>query len=291
MKGLLLPENKRRTRQVVVVLGMHRSGTSVVTKSLELLGVSLGTRLFGARSDNPKGFWEDRDVVEIDDSLLACVGASWNTLIADPLRYLSEDTRSGVMATAVDLLCSRVSEFGLWGFKDPRCCRLIPFWRKAFDSAECGPLFVLVVRNPLSVAASLLVRDQMTRSDSLALWVQHVLPLLRDTNGHPRVVIDYDLFLQEPFTHLNRIAKALDLPTPKQGDPAVREYLDRFMSRNLRHAAHTIEELRSTPECSEAVGSLYELALSVVRGDATMDSDRFATRLHDISRALETSRS
>jgi hypothetical protein len=56
--------------KLIVVLGMHRSGTSTVTKSLELMGVGLGANLHPAGFDNPKGFWEDRERIEINDKLL-----------------------------------------------------------------------------------------------------------------------------------------------------------------------------------------------------------------------------
>ena len=63
-------KKKVNQQRLIVVLGMHRSGTSAITKSLELLGVGLGSELHPAGFDNPKGFWEDRDCLEINERLL-----------------------------------------------------------------------------------------------------------------------------------------------------------------------------------------------------------------------------
>ena len=68
-------------RQLVVILGMHRSGTSLVTKSIELLGYTLGDNLMPSGVDNPKGFWEDLDIVQFNDKLLASNQTSWDSLL------------------------------------------------------------------------------------------------------------------------------------------------------------------------------------------------------------------
>ena len=113
-------------RKIIVVLGMHRSGTSVVTKSLELLGVGLGDNMHPAGFDNPKGFWEDRDCLEINEELLAHLGSAYDG-IEFSWEHVERDSQIKKLASrAKTALEQNLKNFnGLWGFKDPRTCRLL----------------------------------------------------------------------------------------------------------------------------------------------------------------------
>ena len=119
--------------RIIVVLGMHRSGTSAITYSLKLLGVGLGDNLHPAGFDNPKGFWEDRDCLEINEKLLSQFGSaiyrfdfawecSWDDVSIKALK-----------SEAKQLVSRKLTENkGLWGFKDPRTCRLLSFLAQGF---------------------------------------------------------------------------------------------------------------------------------------------------------------
>jgi glycosyltransferase involved in cell wall biosynthesis len=266
--------NLEETR-IIVVLGMHRSGTSAVTKSLELLGANLGIQLHQARFDNPTGFWEDVEVVRINESLLSHYQSSWQLFAEEPMHELSDHPLSEIFEKAVELVRSRAHQYGLWAFKDPRTARFIPFWKHVLSSAGLEPLFVITCRNPLSVAASLAARDELPTAKCAYLWTQHMLPTLRDTVGNRRVIVDYDVFLSDPLAQVCRIATALGLPVPLPTEPAVTAYLENFLRTDLRHTTHTLEDLRNCEDVPKCVGSLYELLLSAARDEISTDALTF----------------
>src|SRR6185312_12242151 len=77
--------------RAILVLGMHRSGTSAVTRVLNLLGADLGSRLVAPAADNPAGFWEHADAVKINDDLLQALGRTWYDMRDMPANWLESD--------------------------------------------------------------------------------------------------------------------------------------------------------------------------------------------------------
>lgn len=274
-------------KRVVIVLGMHRSGTSAITKSLELLGIELGEKLHRPNSHNPKGYYEDTEVVRINDKLLWMCECSWHMFLENQLREIPENVVSEVCAEAVELVQTRTTQFRRWGFKDPRATRLIPFWKQIIESAGFEPVFLIINRNPLSVAASLATRDQFSAAKSAYLWAQHTLPAFRDTAGYTRVIVDYDLFLAKPLEHITRVADAFELPVPNADEPAVKDYLEEFLTNGLRHTTHTLEDLRNSPFMPADVVSLYELSWSAANEEISLDSEEFRARLGVLESNLE----
>src|SRR3954463_15298504 len=113
-------------RTAVCVLGFHRSGTSMTTRLLNLLGVELGGDLLPANHDNPRGFWEPRWMVRLNDEILSAVDASY---MVPPRLDAPWDTLEALRARAGALLDDNLGEFSLFAVKDPRLCLTWPFWQ------------------------------------------------------------------------------------------------------------------------------------------------------------------
>ncbi|MFO1395970.1 MAG: hypothetical protein U1F48_02805 [Burkholderiales bacterium] len=224
-------------QRVVVVPGMHRAGTSVVARGLQALGLDLGNALMSADPRmNARGFFEDTELVHLDDELLALHGADWKSVA---LLAGSDWTRAGLASAHDDarvLLARKLAPTGRFAFKDPRVPRLLPFWQRAFAALDVDDGYVIAVRHPLAVIASLTARDALDPRRSAWLWVTHLVCALRYTQGRPRVVVDYDRLLAAPERELARMAAALALPAP--ASDSVRAYRDGFLSEDLRHARH-----------------------------------------------------
>lgn len=143
-------------KQIVVVLGMHRSGTSAITRGLEVLGINLGDRLLPAESENnEKGFWEDIDITAFNVDLLAAMGHDWHTLAPiRPDEFHSEPIAS-LKLRAAQLLRNKLTETDWFGVKDPRMARLMPFWQTVFNHLQLNVSYVIACRNPMNVARSL----------------------------------------------------------------------------------------------------------------------------------------
>lgn len=221
----------------IVVLGMHRSGTSSVTGLLGRCGVWLGREadMTGASAQNPKGFFERRDMRNICDALLHSAGADW-WRIADfavdriPERTLAEEGEQ------FSLLTAQMATHGVWAVKEPRLCLLFPVLRQYLDNPVC----LVVHRDPLAVAKSLRVRNGFSIFHGLALWEVYMRAALAASEGRPRIVMSYDSLVAAPA------AEAETLVTRLRGfgmeglvaDPEVCE----FISPSLRHEVRTEEE-------------------------------------------------
>ena len=145
------------SRLGVIVLGMHRSGTSVVSRLLNLLGLSPGpdADLVPPSDSNPAGHWENASLNLVNQRLLAALGghASAPPPLAEGWEAAPELERLRREAAA---LAGSVLAAEQWAWKDPRTCLTLPFWLRVLDVPVAA---VLVRRHPLEVARSLEARD------------------------------------------------------------------------------------------------------------------------------------
>ena len=222
--------------RVVAVLGMHRSGTSLVARAVGALGVPLGDNLWGPREeDNPTGFWEDRDVVELDKELLERAGVDWNSLVVPEARSWTGASFQDLKERALAVVRERLSHHGAWAFKDPRAARVLPFWVEVLRAAGADASYVLTVRHPVNVAASLGRRDGLPALHSHLLWVEHVCSALAGTAGARRCLVDYDGLVERPAEQARRLAGALGLEITPGVAAEIDGFAGSFVEDGLRH--------------------------------------------------------
>jgi hypothetical protein len=276
------------SQKVIVVLGMHRSGTSAIARSLEFIGVGLGDNLHPAGFDNPKGFWEDRECLEINEELLSHLGSAYDRLDLAWERLKNDTFIKALNVKAKQIIIRKLSENnGLWGFKDPRTCRLLSFWHDVFDSVGCETNYVIVLRNPLSVASSLVKRNNTPFEKSCYLWLQHMLPAVLDSEESPRLVVDYDLFMDAPLKQLFRISAKIRLPILDEDGDSVREYIDDFLDNSLRHTKFSVKDVALDNRVPLDVISAYQLLLSASRDESSLDSPEICTSFKEINDRLK----
>ncbi|WP_315918685.1 glycosyltransferase [Vibrio fluvialis] len=239
---------------VVVVLGMHRSGTSALTKALQVLGVSLSENLMPGGEFNPKGHWEDLDVVSINDRLLLEYGAIWSSPT-----WVEVDFNSQLVALlldeAVDLIKRRTNEFNLWGFKDPRTSRLLSFWQEAFKVAQVQAKYVYALRNPLDIARSLARRDGFSHKHSFLLWLMHTLPNLSLLADESVEFITFSALLTNPHDVIERLSKQLGFSVVDEDN--CKEFIDEFIDPSLSHSDAKLTDLFSDDAYFEPILPLY----------------------------------
>jgi len=179
----------------LLVLGMHRAGTSVLTHLLSSMGCHAGTpeSLKPGDSANERGYWERWDVWALNEQILAAAGATWREVADLDLGSLAADVRGRFEAHARDLV-AELDEHRPWVIKDPRLCLLLPLWRPALTA----PVFVVAHRDPLETARSLQARDGLPLAVGLALWEIHNLAALRHSLGAPRLCVSHHRLLSDP---------------------------------------------------------------------------------------------
>ena len=209
------PES-RPAKRLVLVLGMHRSGTSALAGMLDKLGVELGNELLPPTRGNPKGYFEHSRVLEAHEALLEALHRGW----MDP-RSLPEDwTQTAAAGAARGVLAELVADLlagaQVAAVKDPRICRVLPLWMEVAARAGARPAALLVVRHPDEVASSLERRGGMSRARAHLLWMTHLLDAERDSRDLPRAFVSYDALLADWRAELGRIGEALPgwLPAP-----------------------------------------------------------------------------
>ena len=176
----------------VFVVGMHRSGTTAATRTLDLMGVPTCVEgdLAPGWVGNPAGHWESLTLMRIDDELLRDADAAW--WCPPPLREgLWSSSEVEERRAAFDA----VHPTPQWVAKDPRICVTLPFWRRALGRPLVA---VLLLRHPLEIAASHASRDGFPPAFGLALWERYLHHALRGLAGMPVYVTRYDDLLGDP---------------------------------------------------------------------------------------------
>lgn len=223
-------------RIAYVVLGMHRSGTSSIAGSLVALGATPPATLMRPMPDNPLGFWESDRIMHLNDGILAAAGSDWKDWRSvDPL-LLEGPTGQDFVNEAIEALLSEFGGADAMVLKDPRICRIYPFWRTALQSAGFEPIVILPVRHPDKVARSLNERNGLPMEHGWYLWLRHVLDAERDSRDDRRMIATFDSFAAnwpERFASLAALS-GVDLAMT---DPDALAEATRFWARDVPSAS------------------------------------------------------
>jgi len=218
----------------VLVLGMHRSGTSAMAGALARLGVPLGGPLMDGAEDNPGGYFEHRELVAAHDELGLRRGRTWDDPRPAAPDLHSDFTRAALAGALREVLARDFGDTPLWAVKDPRMCRFLPAWLALLDADGIEARCLLVLRAPAEVAASLAERNGFSGEKSAALWLDHVLEALRGSHGRRRTRARFDELLDDCTATLDRCALELDVRWPRAPATAAAE-LAEFLRSGLRH--------------------------------------------------------
>jgi hypothetical protein len=217
-----------RDLRVVCVTGMHRSGTSLTTRVINLLGVDLGAeeKLMSPGRGNPRGYWENRQIRRWGDGLLEALGGNWRSPPALRDGWELGRNLDGFRDRARRILAKHFPDRGYIGWKDPRTSLLLPMWRTVV------PIYrtILVLRDPRHVAGSLAERSGIDPEYSAYLWLRYTVSAWRSDPAC--LLVRYDDFLQQPHRLPEEIAAFLGLP---DAAAACRAAIATFIDARLRH--------------------------------------------------------
>ena len=234
-------------RRGFVVLGMHRSGTSMLSGLLATsCGYTVGGPLIGAHFDNEKGFFERIDVVLQNDEFMAKQRIWWshNVINYNPDLAL-EHKKDGTVTfdkygkPGLDFLNNPSN--APWLQKDPRMCITLKTWLKLMNNE---PAVVYTYRHPLEVAMSLHKREKNFPMElGLRLWIVYNMRGIQNSKGLCIVKSSNDALLSDPLNEVQRISDEL---TSLCGVPAPphrvsQEDVDKFVDPNLQHNKKQLE--------------------------------------------------
>jgi hypothetical protein len=271
-----------KNKRLIAVLGMHRSGSSAITKGLEVLGVDLGSHLMAADANNAKGYFEDVAFNQLNTAILRANGQDWYSLSYPNKDDFTGDKFTPLKERAIELLQGKFEKTDLLGIKDPRLCRLLPFWKDVFDALDLDVAYVIILRDPESIAASLFSRDALPRVKSLYLWLEHMLPAFQETLGCSRCVVNYDQLVSDPEAVIERLADKLDL-RERLDQRDLQAYVTEFIDARLKH--HHGKPTSETGFTSELTRQLASLLDNVSGQGISIDSPEFNCELDLIDQA------
>jgi O-antigen biosynthesis protein len=240
-------------KPIVVILGMHRSGTSLIARMCNLLGAEIGRDLMPAGPDNPRGFWEHRGIVELNDRILGSLGLAWNDPLSLPEGWATSAEAQALANELRALLTADFAAAGLPMVKDPRICRLLPLWQPLLRSVGLEPRYLIMVRNPLEVERSLAARNGFPAARSFLLWLRYMLEAEQGTRGLPRAFLSYERVLSDWRSNLEPAWKRLKLPWPTDAEGPFGE-IERFAAPDLRHHSASAEVLEAHPHLARFLG-------------------------------------
>jgi hypothetical protein len=243
-----------KSQQIICILGMHRSGTSLVSRILNILGVYLGpeAHIMQPGPDNPKGYWEHYMLTALNDEILARLGGSWHEVPVFPAGWEISSELADLRQRARAILQEDFATADLWGWKDPRTCLTLPFWQRLLPPMR----YVICLRNPVDVSRSLERRDNFPFEKGVQLWLAHVTSALRHTTGQPRLFVFYEDLMEDWPTEIKRLANFLGKPELAE-EEAIRSAIQEFIEEELQHHRTSLVDAIDEPKFSFPAKALY----------------------------------
>lgn len=264
------------------------------------MGGKAPLNLIAASADNVRGFWESCYIRLLNDYILKLAGSDWQDWRGVNPNWNRSAQADSMRAHAKLILMNEFGSTRLPVIKDPRMCKLMPFWFPVFAQIGWAPRIFLPLRSPLEVACSLQRRDGLALRHGCLLWLRHMLDAEADTRQQQRAVIVWEAFLDNWRDVMACVSAQIDVRWPRWSDAAFAQ-IDRFVSADLRHHRANEDDLCMTKAenewVREAYAALAELAadphaekpqktLDNIRADFDAATAAFGSAFHNFERAI-----
>ncbi|WP_251899109.1 sulfotransferase family protein [Lactiplantibacillus paraplantarum] len=273
--------HRQPNKQAVLILGSGRSGTSVMTKCINLMGISLGTDnlLAPSKRINPKGYFENKDVINIHKSL----GSRIRYRPAFKGYYDSPKIKKdrAVLTTYLQTFFENEQYLAI---KDPRMNDHIELWQHVLADVEVLPAEIVLLRNPMDVVNS--NERAWHRDTTLAMrqWQVRTLLSLRDTDRDHRILVTYEDLFGQTLATLKRIATQFDLPWTND-EAALQAQIDDFIDPALQKSdsGESLADFEARTDVDPDVKALYLLGRQAAADPAYFASAEFQQRIDDLT--------
>lgn len=263
----------------ICVLGMHRSGTSLMSGILNKLGVYFGKNedLIPPRKDNPEGFWELSEIVSFHEDLLKELSSNTNSTI--PLQDINFENKilQPYKKRLKEIINKHFSGQSLWGWKDPRTCVFLPLWLEVLYEMDIDIKFIIQFRNPVDVAKSLEKRNGLPKNRAYRSWYLHNLQALKWSSNYKRISVNYDTLLADWELVISNVSKFLNV-TSLEDDPELKHLINSFIRKDLRHShSNYTDIIQMTPE---KIINLYDKLLETEKDNKILEQDEFLSYIN-----------
>lgn len=260
-------------KTAILVAGMHRSGTSALTRVLNLAGCDLPRTLVAPKQDNIAGFWESQAVVELNQAILTSAGSAWNDFRPFDPDWYASPAAGRFRERVPELLQQEFGDGRLFILKDPRICRLLPFWMEAVRAFGARAAVVVPIRNPLDVGLSMETRDDLNPFVGYLTWLRHVLDAEAASREVPRAYVRYEQLLSDAHACIDRLGQELGVAWPKRSSREAQTAIDEFLAPDLAHHRSDDARLLANPRISPWIRSSFTIVDRWANGEER-DDDR-----------------
>ncbi len=272
-------------RRLTLVLGMHRSGTSLCSHTLSLLGLDMADTATPTES-NARGHWERWEIVELHDRVFRLFGQDYydpRHAMPLPTGWWADPKVRQIRNEITAWMSGRMAGSRRFGLKDPRLSRLLPMWREILADLAVEARFIVCLRHPDAVAQSLRSRDALELAEGHLRWLTYTAELVDELGETPLTILPYERWFgafDSNFSALSRLA-----PYPGAAVPGVRAAIAATVDATLRH-----HDFAADAGCG-AAATLYRLLLAdVERGAFSRESRMFASAVSEMSRLVQPAR-
>jgi len=241
----------------------------MVTRLLNLCGLYLGPeeKMVSSTRGNPFGHWENLEILKINEAVLSHFKGTWDNPPDFPDRW-AENTDLDVMFKEAEGVISPFWSVGkVWGWKEPRTTLLVPFWRKIIPNIK----FVVMIRDPLSVALSLQKRDGIPLREGCRLWHTYMIKAIQDTEKEERIFTFYDDYFLNPLSELKRLVEFCQLNPTEDLSNLIKAIDQESSKRQIG-----LEDFLGREEISGEIKLFYLGLLSSVKSMAFSTTNREA---------------
>lgn len=270
-------------RQAILILGMHRSGTSALGGVVDALGATAPKTLHRAQPHNPRGFYESVPLLEANDALLASAGSRWDDWRALNPQWARSAIAKAHRQTIKETLQDEFGDAPFFFIKDPRICRLVPFYLSVLREMGASAVALLPVRNPLEVAHSLRRRDGFPLAKSLLLWLRHVLEAEYHSRQLPRCFLSHEKMLLDWRPQIERAATCTGLAWPAHSQ-LTDATIDRFLAPDLHRERATAQDMEQHPDVTALVSETYAVLSALAAGE---EDNELTSRLDAVRAKFE----
>jgi hypothetical protein len=262
---------------MLLVLGMHRSGTSVTARLMECLGGVNSSNLHPPLANNPKGFFEDYDIEQLNEyTVLPSLGIKWHSVGFVDWSRLSSSDRSKFALQAVEIVRKNYNPANsLSILKEPRIGILLPFWLSVLRHAGYNVKVVCAVRDPISVARSLQKRDGLSTTHGGMLYVTNWLSILNYIQELPVAFVSFEEVFQDPAAVLRKVSEKLQIRPPQDFEVRVHQFASDFINPALCHHRIESQDLALETDLPPLAIEAYEHLLAAAQFQNIKKTGRF----------------
>lgn len=246
---------KPAVRSAVIILGMHRSGTSALTRLVNLCGWQAPKTLMQPSEANETGHWESIPIVRINNQILSAFDRQWADPKPIPEGWMASAEIARFRDAAFEAIAGEFGNADRIVIKDPRLSHLLPFWADVLDDMGVAIRVLIASRNPLEIVRSLRKRDGMKQNHGLLLWQSHMLSAEYHSRPFPRALIHYDDLLDDWLQSLSTAMS--NAGEPIEIDDAVAARIADFLSPRHRHVRISSDVALESNDLATPFQNLY----------------------------------